>query len=142
MGWLMSHPVARHGGSTPAPARPRFASLLLVFSLCWPAAAAALVALNSAPAVPACCMRGSHHCHQPEAQKDDQSTGSASFQAVCRTCGFCHALTTTVAHLSRSAATRAGNSIEIVGTAEPFSQPTHPPSRLHASRAPPSAPLA
>lgn len=138
MRWLMSQLGARPGSSRPA--RQRLSALLVVFALCWPAAAAALVALNSAPAVPACCMRGAHHCHQPEDQSQD--SGGAKFQAVCRACGVCHALTNTVAHLAPAAATRLGGAIESLNPAEPTSQPAHRPSRQHGSRAPPSCILA
>jgi hypothetical protein len=104
--------------------------MLVVLALCWPMATA-FAAAASAPAQHACCMRAAHGCHSRDSSGD-------SFQAVCRACGWCHALPNARGHVVAGKVTFSFSVYHAPLAAHSESQPSPAPSRLYASRAPPS----
>lgn len=112
----------------------RATALLIVLALCWPMATA-FAAAASSPAQRACCMRASHGCHSHDNSGD-------RFESVCRACGWCHALPNARARLAGTHVRFSFSLHHAAEFAEPQSQPIFAPSRLHASRAPPTNALA
>ncbi len=108
----------------------RVISVLVVLALCWPTGTALAVAAKANPVQHSCCMRMAHACH-PRPQSGD------SIQAVCRACGWCHALPNASAG---QVPPTVGFHIAIALAAldqQAESRVSSAPSRLHASRAPP-----
>ncbi len=108
----------------------RVISVLVVFALCWPTATALALAARAAPVQHSCCMRMAHACHR-------QPRSGDSIQAICRTCGWCHALPNARAG---QASAKVGFHIAIALAAldqRAESRVSSAPSRLHACRAPP-----
>src|ERR1041385_6734360 len=105
---------------------------VLVLALCWPMAVS-FAAAAGAPAQKACCMRMSHACHS------DNQSGDA-FQAVCRTCGWCHALPNGRAHLAAASILFSYTARHAQGVVQAPSRLPAASIPLHASRAPPQTP--
>ncbi len=107
----------------------RATAVFIVLALCWPMAIP--LAAAATPVRHACCMRAAHGCHSHQPAGD-------SVQAVCRTCGWCHALPNFPAHVAPILARFSLSLLHAGRAAEVITRPSLSVCRLNSSRAPPA----